>query len=625
MLRLLPGEKFGLVRPYIDAHTLGISYMAKLIRESGYDVFIADRLITEAINQVSRFESIAVLRAWLIGNRITRLGLSYRLDPAQAAEMFGRLYYQLNDRHLLASRGGPLRGLYFAGLPRACSVIAREYSGTIPVFEGDETPGESLTKLGVPPERVPESIRKYIRYDEDRMQFGRELITRGEYLELGPVQRSGYFGYGTEKDLVVNRIEHGIRHRMPPLMRAHLGPYHPDRIEALKQFIEWLGKLRNGGLLDVVSIGTSQLTQERFGENWGETPNGGGVPVNSEVEYSRIAEAARPMLIRTYAGTNRIPELARLHERSLNIAWHALSFWWFSKIDGRGPHGVLKNLREHLQTLNYIAETAKPFEPNIPHHFAFRGADDISYVVSAVLAARVAKKRGIRYLILQNMLNTPKYTWGIQDIAKSRAMLKLVREMEDPAFRVILQPRAGLDYFSPHLQKAKAQLAAVSALMDDIEPADPNSPPVIHVVGYSEASHLADPQVIEESIKITRQAISEYRRLRACGKVDDMSSHADIIQRTANLEQGAREVIRIIDRTIPDQNSPEGLYKLFAAGFLPVPFLWECQEEFKHAISWRSEIVNGGSALVDETGHVIPPRERAEMAAARVPQIRLPS
>jgi len=50
------------------------------------------------------------------------------------------------------------------------------------------------------------------------------------------------------------------------------------------------------------------------------------------------------------------------------------------------------------------------------------------------------------------------------------------------------------------LQKAKAQLAAVTALMDDIEPQDPNSPPIIHVVSYCEASHLADPAAVNESI-----------------------------------------------------------------------------------------------------------------------------
>ena len=104
---------------------------------------------------------------------------------------------------------------------------------------------------------------------------------------------------------------------------------------------------------------------------------------------------------------------------------------------------------------------------------------------------------------MQNMLNTPKYTIGLQDLAKGRTMLRLVRELEDENFSVHLQLRAGLDYFSPDLEKAKIQLACVTALMDDIEPDNENSPEIIHVVSYCEAVRLATPPVIVESIKIT--------------------------------------------------------------------------------------------------------------------------
>lgn len=176
------------------------------------------------------------------------------------------------------------------------------------------------------------------------------------------------------------------------------------------------------------------------------------------------------MLVRAYAGTRDVAQLARMYENTLHIAWHALSLWWFCQIDGRGPYPVRENLRQHVETLRTIATTGKPFEANVPHHFAFRGADDTSYVVSAYLAAKLAKSLGIRQFVLQNMLNTPRGTWGIADLAKSRAMLRLVRQLEDERFRVILQPRAGLDSFSPDLLRARAQLAAATALMDDIEP-----------------------------------------------------------------------------------------------------------------------------------------------------------
>ena len=116
------------------------------------------------------------------------------------------------------------------------------------------------------------------------------------------------------------------------------------------------------------------------------------------------------MLVRSYAGTKNIPQLARMHEQSMNICWHALSFWWFNLLDGRGPYDVYTNLKEHIETLAFIAEPNKPFEANVPHHFAFRGADDVTYVVSAYLAARLAKQKGIKTFILKNMLNTPRIT-----------------------------------------------------------------------------------------------------------------------------------------------------------------------------------------------------------------------
>lgn len=612
-LPLLGDETFGLVRPSVDAHTLGISYVAKLLGDAGYRVVLADRVVTEAVNALHGHVESALLRRWIMAERITRLGLSYRLDPNQAADLFGRLHWQLRNAGLLGEGDGKVRGVYFAGLPEACKRIQRDFGGSIPVFCGDETPVETLVQFGVPSSRIPASLSLQSNYDEIRMAFGRALVEKGQYRNVVREDRSGYPGFGTREDHVFNRVDHALRLGQSPLMRVHVGPYNSVRHEGIKQFIDWLGKLGRSGLLDIVSIGTSQLTQERFGEDWADRPNGGGVPVNSEDEYHQIWQAARPMLVRTYAGTKRIPQLARMHEETINIAWHALSFWWFSRIDGRGPHTVLENLREHMATLDFIAQSGKPFEPNIPHHFAFRGGDDVTYVVSAVLAARTAKRRGVRQFILQNMLNTPKYTAGVQDLAKARAMLHLVRELEDDTFRVLLQPRAGLDYFSPDLDKAKAQLAAVSAMMDDIEPAKRSSPDIVHVVSYSEASHFADPAVINESIQITRHAIDAYRIARTKGQVPDMGIDAEVHRRTSHLVEEARVLLAGIEKFVPHLYTAEGLYAAFRAGFLATPYLWEERDEFANAISWRTELVDGGIAIVDAKGRAISARERVEL------------
>lgn len=609
-VKLKKTDRFGLVHPAIDAHTLGVSSLAQILGDCGFITVIADAAVCAAFGAPLAPANSQTIADWIGEHGITVLGFSYRLDPHEGAETFGQLVHLLKARGLLQGRGGPIRALYFAGLPAACAVVKAQHPEVAGVFAGDETPGELLTALGVDPNLLPSELAKGVSYDDDRLAFGRHLIQKGDYLAVAPVDRRGYTEFGTSADTLLARLRHGGARQLPPLMRAHVGPYGPNRQQAVSEFLQWVRQLAQTGFLDILSIGTSQLTQSDFGLEWGDRPNGGGVPINSAAEFAAVRAAAYPMLVRTYAGTRNIPQLACMHEQTLNIAWHALSLWWFCQSDGRGPYSVRENLQQHVETLRYIASTGKPFEPNVSHHFAFRGADDVTYVVAGVLAAKLAKSLGIRHLVLQNMLNTPKQTWGIQDLAKSRAMLHLARELEDERFRVILQPRGGLDYFSPESQKAKAQLAAVTALMDDIEPQNSANPPIIHVVSYSEASHLADPAVINESIQITRHALDEYRKLRARGQIDDMARNADVLARTVELLGQARAVIQNIETHIAQPYTVEGLYQVFADGFLPIPYLWECKEEFKRAIGWQTRLIHGSVKVVDPHGIPIPISKR---------------
>jgi hypothetical protein len=223
------------------------------------------------------------------------------------------------------------------------------------------------------------------------------------------------------------------------------------------------------------------------------------------------------------------------------------------------------------------------------------------------------------------MLNTPKHTAGVQDLAKSRAMLRLIREMEDGNFRVVLQPRAGLDLFSPDLDKAKAQLAAVTAMMDDIEPDKSTSPEVIHVVSYSEASHLATPPIIDESIQITRCAINQWRKLRRRGELDSVFDARDVEDRTCHLCEDVRTLLAAIESVIPNPYSAHGLYQIFAAGFLVAPYLWEEREEFHNATAWKTDILNGGIQVVDENGECVTARIRADIASTNMKKMSFPA
>lgn len=602
-----PNKKdvFGLIKPLVDVHTMGVYTMANLLRDCGYKVCVSKDDINEAVEQIHKINNYSLVKRWIVENKITRLGFSYRLDPHEGCDYFMSLYAHLKGDNMFEEEGGQLTQIFFAGLPDTCDMVRGKTNGEVLVFPGNESPIESLSMLKVPEYLMPQALNQNNPYDDMRWNFAKKLIESEMFKMEPPQDHYGYANCGTDSDSYLERLKYAKSKHALPIIRTHSGPYNPNRLEALKEYNSWCHDLAQCQLLDVLSIGSSQLTQSNFGEDWEGKPNGGGVPVNSEIEYRTIKEEARPMLVRTYSGTKNVPDLAKIHERSLNISWHALSFWWFDELDGRGHNSLLDNLKEHFEAVRWIATTGKPVEPNVPHHFAFRGADDITYIISGYLAAKACKKMGIKHLILQNMLNTPKYTTGVQDLAKGRTMLKLVRELEDDTFHVSLQTRAGLDYFAPDLEEAKIQLAAVTCLMDDLEPENDNSPEIIHVVNYSEAVRLATPPIIKDSIRITLNALHEYRTARAFGKVPNMKYDNEVKEREEALCAEVKESILMLERAVPNLYTPEGFFKVFVEGFLPVPYLMDQQHKFPKATMWHTAIKNGGIRVVDDEGKII--------------------
>lgn len=603
-------DVFGFIKTKVDVHTMGIYTMANLLRDCGYKVVVAKDEIGEAVEKLKKLNNYSLFKNWILSNKINRISFSYRMDPQDGCDYFMTMYEQLCADKMLVEQGGPIKEMSFAGLPDACDLVTQKTDGKILVFPGNEPPVVSLRMYGVPEHILPKSLVNDNPYDNMRWDFAKELV-ESERWKLEPAQ--DHFGYsecGTTKDSYIARLCYAREKHTLPIIRTHSGPYNENRLEALKEYNSWCNDLANSKLLDVLSIGSSQLTQSNFGEDWEGKSNGGGVPVNSEMEYEQIREAAKPMLVRTYSGTKDVPKLARIHERSLNISWHALSFWWFDELDGRGNNTLLENLREHFEAVRYIVTTGKPIEPNVPHHFAFRGGDDITYIVSGFLAAKAIKKMGARHMVLQNMLNTPKYTLGVQDLAKGRAMIKLVRELEDDNFKVSLQTRGGLDYFAPDLEYAKIQLAAVTCMMDDLEPDNENSPEIIHVVNYSEAVRLATPPIIKDSIKITLNALHSYRFARKMGVIPDMAHDADVQYRYEALLYDAREAIRLLEKHIPNLYTPEGFERVFKEGFLAVPYLMDQNNKWPKATMWKTAIKNGGICVVDDDGNIISTEDR---------------
>lgn len=605
-----------------DAHTIGIQSAASLLLDCGYKVIRADEQVEMALSHITDERAREELIDWISRNNINRVGLTYRLDKTDALRIFGYFIEELKKKQMLASQGGPVDAIFFGGLPESCSAIKKEFGNLVNCFQGGESARDSLITMGVPSEVIPPEMLEVSQYDDDREIFAKEIIDKGEYHYLKSQPTGTYPEFGSRQDSVLKRLRANRTGTLGkrPLIRAHVGPYSSDqkRFEAIRECADWARQLAGSGLLDIFSLGTSQLTQSNFGEDWRGKINGGGVPINSPDEYVQIYEAARPLLLRTYAGTKNISELAQMYEETINICWHAMSLWWFNLLDGRGPYDLYTNLKQQILAIRYVASTGKPFEANVSHHFAFRGADDVTYIVSAYLAAKLVKQLGIKTFILQNMLNTPSSTWGVQDLAKSRAMLTLVRSLEDENFKVLLQPRAGLEYFVADPYKAKVQLAAVTCLMDDIEANNESSPELLHVVSYSEASHLATPEVIDESIKITLYTLKEYRRAKQRGLIDDMSRNTEALERERKLYLDSRQLIAYLENNYSDLYSAEGFYKVFAAGFLPTPYLWKETEEFIHAVNWRTKTLHGSQVLINDLEDEMTISERLELAGSNL-------
>ena len=187
--RFHDGEmRYGFIKPAIDAHTLGINAAAELLRTCGCDVIIAEDFVAEAMNDYLYEVKRQVVVDWMIRESISRLGISYRLDR------------KMRKNRLLHYQGGPVDAVCFAGLPEACQLMEQEFDGLVSVFQGGESDRETLGMLGVPEEKIPMEIREGSRYDEARMEFGRQIFASQEYRKWKPADPPDYPDYGTDRD-----------------------------------------------------------------------------------------------------------------------------------------------------------------------------------------------------------------------------------------------------------------------------------------------------------------------------------------------------------------------------------------------------------------------------------------
>lgn len=311
---------------------------------------------------------------------------------------------------------------------------------------------------------------------------------------------------GKQKNDVEQSYGHTLLDRIKesypyPILRHHYGrPTLEETIEGIKQISE-------AKVLDVISLGPDQNTQEFFfhREKMKEEFTGaGGVPIRTADDFRMLKNASctgNYPLMRCYSGTADVFKFADMLVETIDNAWTAIPLCWYNELDGRGTRTLECSMKEAKDLIKWHAERNIPVEINEPHHWGLRDAHDVIAVVMAYISAYNAKKLGVKNFVSQYMFNNPNGLAFSMDLAKIMAMVELVETLEDENFKVYRETRAGLALLSADENVAKGQLAASTFMQMVVRPH------IIHVVGYCEADHAATASEVIESCKIVKGVI----------------------------------------------------------------------------------------------------------------------
>ena len=381
------------------------------------------------------------------------VAISYRLSPESIMPVFTDLEKMIQERPELKSIE------FILGTTKPVAGIAEKTKIFTKIFTGEED---------------RDAVEAYLRQEELE--------------EDSPVP----------PDTLMERV----KYKKPfPLIRHHFGrPTLDETLEGIKVISE-------SGLLDVISIGPDQNTQEFFfsPENMDPKQDGaGGVPLRSQEDFKKLYQSSRTgnyPLMRCYSGTNDILKMAKVLSDNINNAWCAIPLFWYNVLDNRSSRELVASISENQSVMKWHGENNIPVEVNESHHWSLRYSPDAVAVAAAYLAAYNAKKMGVSTYVAQYMFNTPPETSFTMDLAKMLAKIELIESLHDESFNSLRETRAGLFSYPPDFDESKGQLASSTMLQMQLKP------DILHVVGYCEADHAARPGDIIESIKIAKRVI----------------------------------------------------------------------------------------------------------------------
>ncbi len=384
-----------------------------------------------------------------------------------------------------------------------------------------------------------------------------------------------------------------------PLLRHHFGqPSLADTIKGIEE-------IADSEIIDVVSIGPDQNTQEFFFHPEKMDPDqdgAGGVPLRSEGDFQKLYEATRRgnfPLMRCYSGTNDMIALAQVLADHIHNAWCAVPLCWYNELDNRSERKITQSIAENQQLMQWHAERGIPVEVNESHHWSLRYSPDSVAVAAAYLAAYNAKKMGVSLYVSQYMFNTPPETTFTMDLAKMLAKVELIESLHDENFTSYRQTRSGLYSYPTDYDAGKGQLASSTMLQMQLKPH------IVHVVAYCEADHAAKPADIIASSKIVKKVISNC--LAGC---PDMKNDAKVQQRKEQLVEQAGMIIEKM-KSLDSQGdaliSPEAIARAIKLGILDAPHLEGTQAGCGKI---RTLFVDGANVAVDGQGKILTEQER---------------
>jgi len=488
------------------------------------------------------------------------VALSYRLTPESAAALLEELKTELEKDSALRGRR------YLFGGTAPVAMVARQSGLFEAAFDGSE-----------PVETIKATLQN---------------------IPLPKVEKA------RSPDLVGR-----IRNSYPfPLLRHHFGlPRMKDTLEGARMIAEAEG-------LDILSLAPDQNAQESFFRPAEMNPSldgAGGVPFRKPEDLRAVWEVTRRgnyPLLRCYSGTRDLIKWAEMLKSTIDIAWGAVPLTWYSELDGRSKRPLAEAIAENQEAVRWYAGKGIPVEINESHQWALRGSGDTIELATAYIAAYNARALGVSDYVCQFMFDTPRGISPSMDLAKMLAKLELVESLANGTFRVIRMVRSGLASLPPSRDEAKGLLAA------SIYSAMSLQPHIVHVVGFSEADHVATPPEIIESCKIARGAIAKALLGMPMPEVDP-----EIAARKAQLLDEARFLVDSVKRTESGNikeplTSPEVLSAAIRRGLLDASDL-KGNSAARGVIA--TAVVNGACVAVDRASNMpVPERERVAGLAA---------